>query len=397
MPEIPRPLEGLTVLDLSRLLPGPLASLQLADLGATIIKIEAPLGGDYARYFPPLLDGQSALFRTLNRNKSSVCIDLKQAEGRAVFERLVLDADVVLESFRPGVMQRLGVGAERLMALNERLIYCALTGYGASGPLSARAGHDINYVAQAGIGRLTGLGSTPVQSGFQAADVAGGSLYAVIGILAALQSRHRTGRGQLVDVSMTDGVFGVGLLAHALDAVTEPDVAEVPPGQGDLAGGIPCYRPYRCADGLWLSVGALEPKFWGLLCQTIGRPDLSNDGLARGKRGLEVHRTVEAILAEQPRSAWLAIFGPIDACVEPLLSLGEARESAHTQARGLFARSEAGALVAYPNPQLLPESPPPAATPSPKLGEHTFEVLRSAGYGDEAIEALLKSGAISKT
>ncbi len=395
---MPRPLEGVRVLDLSRLYPGPFATLVLADLGAMIVKVEATRGGDYTRYLPPLGTSMSAAFAALNRDKLGIALDLKRPEGADVLRRLVADADVLLESFRPGVMGRLGLDYEALSALNPRLVYCAITGYGQSGPLAHRAGHDMNYQAIAGVLGLTGTDGAVVQPGIQTADVGGGALYGVVGVLAALYDRERTGRGRFVDVSMTDGVAGLGVMHHARHHL---DAEPVEPGGDLLAGAALCYRPWRCADGRYLAVGALEPKFWMALCNALGRPDLIGDGFATGARGDAVRAELDAIFATRTRDEWAELLGPHDCCVEPVLEIGEARAHPHAVARGLFGTHAHPAektefLHHYPNPSLLPGAEPPnEPRPAPTLGQDTGTVLRAAGYSDDEIAALIETGAIA--
>ena len=271
-----RPLDGITVLDLTRLLPGAAATMLLANFGADVIKIEEPTG-DYARHMPPLVDGEGAVFRATNRGKKSLALDLKTEDGKQALRKLAAGADVLIEGFRPGVMTRLGLDYEALGPLNERLIYVSLTGYGQTGPLAGVAGHDINYIALGGLLDITG--SIP---GAQIADLAGGSMQAAIGILLALLARQKTGRGQFVDVSMLDGVAlepagasSRGLRRHRRPLPTAGSTA--------LSGRFACYHTYRAADGRWLAVGALEPKFWAALCGKLGRPDLIADQFAGGK------------------------------------------------------------------------------------------------------------------
>ncbi len=390
-----RPLDGLRVLDLTRLLPGPFATLLLADLGARIIKIEAPRIGDYARHMPPLGGRMSAVFAALNRDKESVGLDLKQPEGRAAFERLVAQADVVVDSFRPGVMARLGLDPARLEAINPRVITCSITGYGHTGPLARKAGHDLNYVAVAGLAGITGADGAPVTPGLQMADIAGGALYAVIGVLAALHARHRTGRGRFVDASMTDGVAGLGLMLHAKQHL---DGQPVPPGFDLLAGDRPCYRIWPCKDGA-LAVGALEPKFWMGLCAAIGRPDLATDGLATGRHKAKVEAELTALFASRTRDEWVAFFAEHDVCVEPVLSLEEARRSPHAEARGLYGAHHHPVegvefFHQYPNPGLLPGlEPPKTPRPAPRLGEQTRDVLIESGLDPEAVDRLIAAGA----
>ena len=269
-------LAGLRVLDLSRLLPGGFCSLLLADMGADVVKVEDTAAGDYLRWAEPRHEGADptaggAMFLALNRGKRSLRIDLKTPQGVDVLLRLARDADVLLESFRPGVLDRLGAGHARLREENPRLVVCAITGYGQDGPFAGRAGHDIDYLARAGLLGLTGAADgPPVQAAGQIADVGGGALMAAFGILAALRERDRSGEGQVVDVSMTDGA----LSWLAMDAARVLAGA-APPARGrqELAGGLLCYRPYRCADG-WVALGALEPKFWRAWCEGVGREDL---------------------------------------------------------------------------------------------------------------------------
>lgn len=393
---VSRPLDGLVVLDLSRLFPGPFASLLLADLGARIIKVEDPRGGDYARWSPPLGGRMSAIFAALNRDKESVALDLKRPEGKAAFLRLVEGADIVIESFRPGVMARLGLDHEALRARNPRLIGCAITGYGQDGPLAAQAGHDLNYVALAGLAGVTGSADGPVTPGVQSADVAGGALYAVIGILAALRERDQTGEGRFVDVSMTDGVAGLGIMLHARQHL---DGASIGPGDDLLAGAVPAYRIWPCKGGGALAVGALEPKFWMQLCAAIGRPDLATDGLATGSRAAKVDAELAPIFASRTRDAWVEHLAAYDVCVEPVLTLDEARRSPHAEARGLFGihhhpREQTDFLHHYPNPRLLPGAEPPSTPrPAPGLGEQTRAVLAEFGLSANEIEAVFTAKA----
>lgn len=394
-----RPLDGLIVLDLTRLFPGPFASLLLADLGARVIKIEDPRGGDYVRYMPPLGGRMSAAFAALNRDKESVALDLKHPAGRAAFQELAAQADVLIESFRPGVMTRLGLGADALHARNPRLINCAITGYGQHGPLAERAGHDLDYLATAGLAGLTGRDGDAVPPGVQTADITGGALYAVIGILAALTERHRTGHGRFVDASMTDGVAGLGIMLHARQHL---DPTPIGPGEDLLAGSRPGYRLYTCQDGRRLAVGALEPKFWIELCAALDRPHLASDGLATGKRKAAAQAELEALFATRPRDAWVAHLAAHDVCVEPVLDLDEARTSPHAQARGLFGQHHhpgegATFLHQYPNPRLLPGAEPPAQPrPAPRLGEHTRAVLTEFGVPPEAIAAAFAARAAAE-
>ncbi|MCA9547859.1 MAG: CoA transferase, partial [Myxococcales bacterium] len=281
-------------------------------------------------------------------------------------------------------------------ALNPGLVYCAITGFGQTGPLAQRAGHDLGYLALAGLLGTTGTGDQVVQPGFQAADLAGGALYGVVGILAALFARQRTGEGQLVDASMTDGVAGLGIMMHARQHL---EGAPIGPGADTLAGSQLCYRVYRCADGRHLAVGALEPKFWQALCVALGIPELKHDGLISGTRKGAVEAQITALFASQPRDHWVQALAQSDVCTEPVLSLDEVRESPQATARGWFGTHRhpgegAEFLHQYPNPGLLPEAPPPPVAPAPLLGEHTRAVLAELGCAAEEIDGWLSRGAV---
>jgi alpha-methylacyl-CoA racemase len=375
-------LAGLRVLDLSRLLPGGFCSLLLADFGADVIKVEDMGMGDYIRASPPQ-------FLALNRGKRSIRIDLKTAAGRDAFLRLARRADVVLESFRPGVMDRLGAGYGRLREENPRLVYCAITGYGQDGPFAARAGHDMNYLARTGLLGLTGdADGPPVQAAGQIADLGGGALMAAFGILAALRERDRSGEGQLVDVSMTDGA----LSWLALVAARFLADGEVPPRGGtELAGGLICYRPYRCADG-WVTLGALEPKFWRAWCEGVGREDLVDRQFE--PVGSDTHREVEAVFAARTRAEWEAFNDERDCCLEPVLALDEALDSALVRAREMVVEVDGERLLG--TPVKLSRTPAdPARAGGPAIGADTDPVLEEAGFAPEEIDALRAAGAVA--
>ena len=393
------PLEDLRVLDLSRLLPGPFCSLLLADCGADVIKVEDTGMGDYARWSPPFHEGveksaSGALFLALNRNKRSIRVNLKSDGGRELMLKLAQDADIVLESFRPGVLDRLGVGYEALKAVNPGIVYCAISGYGQDGPYADRAGHDLNYLAKAGLLGLTGdVGGPPVQSAAQIADIGAGSLMAAFAILAAIRERDRSGEGQSIDISMTDGALAWMVMPSAVTLA-----GGKPPrrGEGELAGGLICYRPYECKDG-WVSVGALEPKFWQAWCEGTGHEELIEKQFERP--GSEAHKAVEAVFMERTRAEWGDFGAKHDCCVEPLLEVEEALESELFKARGMVTGlTQPGAV----NPVRTVASPLAFSRtpvdndrlPAPSLGEHTHEVLAAAGYEAEQIAALEASGAI---
>jgi alpha-methylacyl-CoA racemase len=395
-----RPLEEIKVLDLSRLLPGGFCSLLLADFGADVIKVEDTGLGDYIRWAPPYYEGaqqsaRSALFLSLNRGKRSIRLDLKSEAGKAVLLRLARDADVLLESFRPGVLDRLGVGYERLRRENPGLVYCAITGYGQDGPARDRSGHDLNYLALNGVLGLSGeTGGPPIPASAQIADLGGGALMAAVGILIALQERTRSGEGQMVDCSMFDGSLSwlAMLAAEFLAGGATPRRGEL-----RLAGGIVCYRPYRCADG-YVTLGALEPKFWAEFCRGVGREDLLEH--AFDPPGSDAHEAVCQIFEQRTREQWRAFASTHDCCLEPVMELDEVLDSELVAARDMVVELEQpGAdrpvrLLGLPI-KLSRTRGDPTRAPGPVLGEHTREVLAQAGYAAEEIDALHETGAVA--
>jgi alpha-methylacyl-CoA racemase len=406
------PLEGIRVLDLSRLLPGGFCSLLLADFGAEVLKVEDTGAGDYIRWAPPYYEGaeqsaRSALFLSLNRNKRSVRIDLKQERGRELLLRLVRDYDVVLESFRPGVLDRLGVGYERMREVNPGIVYCAITGYGQSGPKRDASGHDMNYLGLIGLLGLTGEGGgPPVQSAGQIADIGGGSLMAAFGILAALRERDGapardgrpaqpgSGEGQMVDVSMSDGALSwLAMVAGAYFA----DGAVPRRGGQLLAGSVICYRPYECSDG-WVTLGALEPKFWQAWCRGVGREDLIERQF--DPPGSDAHEQVRAVFRERSRAQWEQFASEHDCCLEPVLEIDEALDSELVREREMVVELEqpgvTGGVRQLGVPVKLDRTPGAHnRLPGPALGEHTEEVLRETGLSEQEIAQLLAEGAIA--
>jgi crotonobetainyl-CoA:carnitine CoA-transferase CaiB-like acyl-CoA transferase len=384
---------------LTRLLPGGFCSLLLADLGADVVKVEDTGGGDYVRWAPPYygsdaeqaLGTRSALYLALNRGKRSIRVDLKSEAGRDAFLRLVPHYDVVLESFRPGVLDRLGVGYEALRRINPRIVYCAITGYGQSGPNASRAGHDMNYLGLVGLLGLTGEpGGRPIQSAGQIADVGGGALMAAFGLMAALWERERSGEGQLVDVSMSDGALSwLAMVAAAYFCD-----GQVPRrGEGQLTGGFVCYYPYEAADG-WVTCGALEPKFWAAFCNGVGRPDLVEMQFERP--GSDAWREIADVFRSRTRDEWRAFNDRHDAMIEPILDLDEALDSELVRARDMVVEVEQpgiGAVRLLGQPLELSRTPGDDTRPAPALGEHTEEVLDEAGFGRDEIAALIDQGA----
>ena len=386
---------GVKVLDLSRLLPGPFCSMLLADFGADVIKIEDPNGGDYIRWWPPLLGKNSGFHIVLNRNKRSLTLNLKKPEGKEIFKQLVAEADVVLEGFRPGVMDRLGLGYKELRAINPCLIYCAITGYGSDGPRAQRAGHDINYLALNGVLSYSGREEQPTMSGVQVADLGGGALYAAFSITAALFARERLGKGQFIDIAMADGA----LTWHCLRWGKYLADGIVPkPGDDFLNHGFACYNLYATSDGRFMSLGALEPQFWRLFCESVGRSDWNQPNyFTPGPHQQELQQQVAELFRTRTQAEWIRLFADKDCCCEPVLHMDEVMRDKQTHQRQMVVELMHERWGAY---QQLGIAPKLSLTPgtlrdhAPELGEHTVEILMEIGVDETAQDALRIGGVI---
>jgi crotonobetainyl-CoA:carnitine CoA-transferase CaiB-like acyl-CoA transferase len=382
------PLAGVRVLDVTRLLPGNYCTLLLADLGADVVKIEEPGRGDYIRWAPPLVDGEGAAHRALNRGKRSVTIDLKSPAGPEILRRLARSADALVESFRPGVMTRLGLGYEALAEDNGTLVYCAITGYGQDGPYRDRAGHDVDYLAYAGILEATGTpDGPPVLPAVQVGDF-GGGMAAAVGVLAGLRAVSAGAGGRFVDVSMLDvAVSWTSVLMGWYLATGES------PGRGalPLTGGLACYRTYRCADGRYVAVGALEPQFWRTLCERLGVPDLIPDHLGPSGRQEAAAARLAEVFGSRPRDQWMAELEDVEACVAPVNDVAETVRDRQVRHRGMVVEVE-GREVG-PGPAIRAGGEP-ATRPAPGLGEHTDEVLAEAGLEARELEGLRADGVV---
>ena len=383
------PLASLKVLDFSTLLPGPFASLLLADMGAEVLRIESPTRMDLLRVLPPHDRGTSASHAYLNRNKRSLALDLKQAEALEIVRALVKEYDIVLEQFRPGVMERLGLGYEALRAINPRLIYVSITGYGQTGPYKDRAGHDINYLALAGVASYTGReDSGPLPLGVQLADVGGGSLHAVVGLLAAVIARQHSGVGQYLDVSMTDCSFSLNAMAAAgyLACGVEPG------RESHVLNGGSFYDYYRTRDGRWMSVGSLEPAFMQQLCETLGRPELAAQGLSpKPEQQKALKQALQVEFEKRSFDELCALFAEVDACVEPVLSLSEAVEHPQLKARALVSqvpRGDGSSQAQLACPLKFSQGLPAPRHIGVAVGAHSDEVLAELGFSAQRIEDL---------
>ena len=388
------PLSGLKILDFTYLLPGPYGSMMLADMGADIIKVENRNAPDMARFMPPFINGVSALYAHLNRGKRSMSIDLKKKQGADIVRSLVREYDIVLEQFRPGVMARLGLGYEDLKQINPAVIYCSLTGYGQNGPYADRAGHDINYCALSGIESYSGRRDTgPCPEGIQIADICGGSKNLAIGVLAAYISRTRTGRGDHVDISMADSAFALTVFSAAgyLAGAREPG------REAELFNGGSMYDFYETSDRGYLSVGPVEQKFFAGFCSAIGVPELAPGGIMANLADPAAKGAVARLIREKPLSHWRRVFSSRDACVEPVLSLGEACGSDLFRQRGMIVTLSDGAggsFVQIGNPVKFASGDCLASVPGGCGGNDKDSVLGSLGYSGDEIQALKDSGIV---
>ncbi len=386
-------LDGVRVLDLTRLLPGPYATQLLADAGADVVKIEDTGAGDYARHMPPVTDeGVGAVFDAVNRDKRSVAIDLKEEAGREAFYALVAEADVVIESFRPGVTDRLGVDYETLVDHREDLVYCSLTGYGQDGPYADRVGHDINYVGLAGLLAMTrdDVQERPRLPGYQIADM-GGGLMAALAVCSALLARElgNTG-GEYLDVSMTDAVVSLSQ-AIAPMALSGDDPR---PGETPLTGLYPWYDVYEAADGRYVTIGALEPKFWRAFCEAVDRPDLIDHHMTDDPATRSALReTLEEIFARRTRDEWVEDLADVEATVGGVYTPSETVEHPQIEARGYVERPADGSpRVGFPiQGSAIPDRERAAV---PGHGEHTDELLAEVGIDEAERERLREEGVV---
>jgi crotonobetainyl-CoA:carnitine CoA-transferase CaiB-like acyl-CoA transferase len=378
------PREQYRILDLTQRLPGPLCSLILADMGMDVIKIEEPNRGDFSRYLPPLYDDQGSLFVFLNRNKRSVTLNLKSVEGRDIFLKMAVTADAILEGFRPGLMESLGLGYEQVKKVNPGVVYCSLSGYGQDGPYRDRAGHDINYNALAGILAMAGNDAGPVLPGMLLADV-GGGLAAVIAILMGLLHKERSSEGQYIDVSMFDVIFSWFSLTNVAESIALKK--PLTRGETTFTGKLACYQMYRTKDDQYVSLGALERKFWEEFCEAIGREDWKDDYLAE-ERQTYLKEELAQMFASKEKNEWENLFSGRNFCFEPVKSIRESLSDSHVLTRKLIFEPDGSRpgmkQINFPLKSSLLKDPPYYSKP-PVLGEHTETVLIDLGFSGEDI------------
>ncbi len=386
-------LNDIVVLDLSRYFPGPFATSFLGNLGAQVIKVEEPTAGDPVRQTGPFKDGTSILFEQLNHNKRSITLNLKNASAKSVFDRLVRRADILVESFRPGVTKRLRIDYPSLKAENPRLIYCSISGYGQDGPDRELAGHDLTYIARSGLLSLNAdAQGNPVIPPIQVADFAGGAMMALAGILTSLYAREKSGCGNYIDISMLDGTLALLPVAFAsLGASNAPTIGE----KTELTGQLPFYNIYRTADGRFMSLAAMEPKFWQNFCNLIGRSDLIPKQFASGWDRHLVFEELRKIFLSRSQHDWHQTFAGQEVCCEPVNSLSDVVNNPQVQHRGMIRKSSSPDSALYlANPLRLSDFQETPWRPAPAHGEHTEEILRELDYSESQISDLKSQKAI---
>lgn len=388
------PLSGITVIDLSRLLPGGFCSMMLGDFGAEVIKVEEPGRGDYVRWTPPFLDGQSAYFLSINRNKKSIVLDLKNPKGTDVFLRLVRTADVVIESFRPGVVDRLGIDYPRVSKMTPHIIYCSISTFGQSGPFRERVGHDLNCLALSGLLGITGLkGGPPTIPGVQVSDYAA-AMMATTAILLALFERQKSGQGQYCDISMLDAItswMGMPMIKYLTDGIL--------PGRQDsmFNGALACYNIYKTKEARFVVLGAMEEKFWISFCKVIGREDLIPLQWEGQTIQEKMKEELSLLFKEKTMAEWLELLDGQGTCFSPVLNIEETLDLPHLQGRGMFQGIEVEGGKTVPQigfPIKLSNTPTDHFIPPPRMGQDSRTILQKAGFSIEEIQLLEEDGII---
>ncbi len=382
------PLKGIKVLDLTRLLPGPLATQYLADLGAEVIKIEDVDFPDYTRFFPPQIGTESVHYLSINRSKKSLSIKLGSEEGNAIFFDLLKEADIVIEGYRPGKVNQLGIGYEKAKKVNPKIIYVSITGYGQESTLAQKAGHDLNYIGYAGVLAVSGKDGKVIMPGVQIADIMGGSYNAVIGCLTAIIERSVSNKGQHIDVAMTDGALQMVSLPLGETINTGANYAA---GKFMLSGGLANYNTYVCADDKYIALGTLEPKFWIGFCKMINQPDWTNRALPVEDMVDKLKNDLTDLFKTKPRDEWIKMATDFDVCISPVLSLDEIENHPYFVSRNMIVQhthEKYGEVKSVNQPLKFSRSTIHKGWAAPILGEHTCEILKHIGYSDEKIEKL---------
>lgn len=386
-------LDGLRILDLSRLMPGPLCTMIMSDLGADVIKVEQPGLGDYARSAPPLIRDTGAAFLMLNRNKRSITLDLKKREAQEVVHKLARRSDVVIESFRPRVADKLGVGYSTISEINSGIIYCSLSGYGQTGPYRDIVGHDLTYMAYSGAIGATGLkGGPPVIPAVQIADIHG-ALYATIAVMAALCQREKTGEGDFIDISLMDVAVASMIMPFSFHLAGLP----IERGQILLSGAAPFYNVYATADDRFIAVASLEPKFWAELCEALGLGKYRDDQLAMGEEAERIRQDLAAVFRQKDRDEWVRILNQREVPCAPVYDVREVAGDPQVKSRNMFFETETkefGKLNQIATPIRMSHNPLAVRLPPPRLGEHTLEILQELGYSVEEAKRLKAVGAV---
>ena len=387
------PLEGVRIIDFTRLLPGPLATMMLADMGADVIKVEDPDSPDYIRHFEPLIDGTSAFYYALNRNKRSLAINSLSQEGKSIITDLIKNSDVVIEQYRPGVMKKFGLDYETLRAINPKLIYISITGYGQESSLSQAAGHDINYISIAGaLGVTIDDNGEPIIPGFQLADIAGGSYMTMNAVTAALYKREKTGTGEYIDIAMTDSVLPFMALPYAEYQANN----RLRKGKFQLSGSQANYNTYKCGDGKFIALGSLEPKFWNTVCDRLGKPEWQEKIIGDEATQNAIRKELQQILYQKTRNEWLAFFSNDDICLTPINDLSEIGSDKYLNERKLFVDFQLGdtQIKTIAQPIKFASQKDSDNWIAPQLGEDTSAILKELNLTDERINKLIAQNII---
>ncbi|MBN2468817.1 MAG: CoA transferase [Deltaproteobacteria bacterium] len=387
------PLNGIRLVDLTQLYPGPLATMMLADLGADVVRIEHPSRLDILHRLPPFIGEESAAYLSLNRSKRSLGLDTGKAEGQQVFFDLIRTADVVVEQFRPGVLDKIGIGYEQAVPFNPRIIYVSITGFGQDGPYRQRAGHDINYISLAGLLSHVKREDSMVLPGFQTADVVGGGYMSVVACMAALWNREKTGKGQRVDVSMTDSIMPM-LTLQLAQYWGSPGTDET---VNLFDGTFPFYGVYECADGKHVSLGALEQKFWTGFCQMVGKPEWLPLQFSMGDEKRRVRDEIAALFKTRSRDEWLKLAEVHDICLSSINEMKDLEKDPQLQTRQMIIETEhegGRKLKGVGIPIKFSGSKPDYPEPAPAVGQHSIDILQEIGYMEERIQELIGKGIV---